>query len=210
MVTAARPKPAAARIRSFLKASDGPLTVAVCYASAYGLWWLNENTADRPVTLFVGDMGRCLRPDKRLTVQHGATVFVKRADTTVLRARRHGGGVRLCHLKAWAAGPEHRRRALLGSANLTRRGLCDNIEAVAEPAGGDLRLVLGQVDAAVACAVPGGRRALRLLTPQPKPPPVPRSLRRPVGGSARPADVGVQRRLGPRQRPAHTSLAGFS
>lgn len=143
--------PAADRIEQFLKDRlKGDLFVAVGYASTPGLSWLNQQTKGRNVTLLIGDA----RPRwfKQATAEDRgeALDFLRRDDVEVrnwYRTRRAADGERDAHLKVWAV--RDRRdfvtAALVGSANLSDKGLHTSVEVIVEARGEDLRYVVSQI-----------------------------------------------------------------
>lgn len=135
---------AEARISRFLDDHPyGELFVAVGYASVAGLAWLAKRTAGRPVTLLIGN-AQASRFQKASAADRMATLeFLHRGDVEVknwYQTGRDGRPARDAHLKAWVViGPGGDVVAgLSGSANLTRRGLFENIESYGEVSGVDL------------------------------------------------------------------------
>ena len=131
------------RIEQFLAANPaGPLVVAVGYASAFGLAWLQNRTAGRPVSVLIGDT----RPAYWQKMSSGdrsmARTFLRRSDVEVHNWYRTGqskDGRSEAHLKAWLVHDRTRVvAALVGSANLTHNGLYKNVEVMVEPASTDL------------------------------------------------------------------------
>lgn len=128
------------RIERFLSDyPEGRLLVAVGYASPYGLAWLSERTAGRPVQLLIGDAR-----DRYYTRAYPESIsaslaFLARADVEVrnwYRTNKSRQGAAKAHLKAWAV--EHHGwpvAALAGSANLTYAGATANVEAMVEATG---------------------------------------------------------------------------
>lgn len=116
--------------------STGRLIVCVGSASVSGLAWLAEHTAQRPVTLLIGDLqGRNFQhatdADRR-----AALAFVQRSDVEVhnwYRTARSTAGRAEAHLKLWAACDERGvpHAYLVGSANLTTAGFAENVELMA-------------------------------------------------------------------------------
>ena len=134
--------PAGDRVERFLAAHpDTPLTVCVGSASVTGVAWLAERTRDRPVKLLIGDLKS--RNFRKSTDQNrrAALKFVRRDDVSILawrRPKRSSKRSSDAHFKMWfAAGVGKDPHAfLVGSANLTKTGLYNNIEvmAMADPA----------------------------------------------------------------------------
>ena len=122
------------RIERFLRThSTGRLIVCVGSASVSGLVWLAEHTAQRPVTLLIGDLqGRNFQhatdADRRAALE-----FVQRSDVEVhnwYRTARSAAGRSEAHLKVWATCDERGapHAYLVGSANLTTAGFAENVE----------------------------------------------------------------------------------
>ena len=120
------------QIERFLRDNpSGPLWVTVGFASAFGLAWLNERTRGRPVRLLIGDtrtgFANYSEDDRRAAIR-----FIQRPDVSVRNWYRKHGGHRTAHAKTWMVEPDQRAgiagRILVGSANLTRRGLLHNVE----------------------------------------------------------------------------------
>ncbi len=131
---------------------DGALFVAVGYASVAGLAWLGERTVGRPVTLIIGN-AQASRFQKATAADRGAVFeFLRRRDVEVRNWYRTGRGGRAAsdaHLKVWAVlGPGgHVTAALVGSANLTRQGLFENVETCVEASDADLPALRHQITA---------------------------------------------------------------
>lgn len=132
---------AADRVERFLdEHPGGPLVVCVGSASVPGIVWLARHSRTRPVTLLIGDMksrnfAKATEADRRAALR-----FVQRGDVTVLnwyRSDRSSQGPSEAHLKVWAACDDAGipQAFLVGSANLTKAGLHNNIElmTVADP-----------------------------------------------------------------------------
>lgn len=122
----------AEQIERFLRDNpSGPLLVTVGYASAYGLGWLNERTAGRPVKLLIGDTRKGFSKYKERD-RLAAIEFIQRQDVSVLNWYRKKGGQRTAHAKAWLVEPDLHAgisgAVLVGSANLSKRGLHRNFE----------------------------------------------------------------------------------
>ncbi|MCY3925903.1 MAG: phospholipase D family protein [bacterium] len=144
---------AADRIDRFLNEHpNGALFVAVGYASVAGLAWLGERTVGRPVALIIGN-AQASRFQKATAADKGAAVeFLRRRDVEVrnwYRTGRGGGAASDAHLKVWAVlGPGgHATAALVGSANLTRQGLFENVETCVEASDADLPVLRQQITA---------------------------------------------------------------
>ncbi len=148
------PVPAAEVIEDFLRDNpQGKLYVAFGYASAYGLSWLDQRTRGRPVWLLVGDIrtGFSNQPDAdRLA----ALSFLERSDVEVrnwYRTNKNRLGKAKAHMKVWMVQPDSSRHirgaVLVGSANLTRAGLYNNFEMMAEVATADHPRLFSQMNA---------------------------------------------------------------
>ncbi len=141
------------RVERFLRShTTGRLVVCVGSASVSGLVWLAERTAQRPVTLLIGDLqGRNFQhatdADRR-----AALAFVQRNDVDVrswYRTARNAAGRSEAHLKVWAACDERGvpHAYLVGSANLTTAGLADNVELMAVADGREHDYLSGALQA---------------------------------------------------------------
>ena len=113
------------QIEQFLKRNrDGPLLVVVGFASAFGLRWLHERTRHRDVSLLIGDIGTGFRNFSR-DDRRSAVEFLRRSDVQVRQCAT-------LHAKAWLVHSDPSRPSagavLVGSANLTKRGLIQNVE----------------------------------------------------------------------------------
>ena len=122
-------------IRKFLRDnSQGPLWVTVGFASAYGLGWLNQQTTGRKVNLLIGDTRTGFSKFSEYDRQQ-AIDFLQRSDVSVKNWYRRRGGHRTAHAKAWMVCPDPQvgveSAALVGSANLTKKGLFENTEMLA-------------------------------------------------------------------------------
>ena len=120
------------RIERFLRENPARrLWVTVGFASAFGLAWLEERTVGRPVELLIGDIrtgfSNCTEADRLAAIR-----FIQRQDVSVRNWYRKRGGYRVAHAKAWIVEPdplnENSGAVLVGSANLTKQGLLNNIE----------------------------------------------------------------------------------
>ena len=141
---------AASQIEAFLWSdATAPLTVAVGFASVRGLAWLAERTADRPVTLVIGDCRQMRFAKASAADRQIAQSFLARDDVMVKNWYRKHPEPAEAHLKVWVAHTEKGPAALVGSANLTGAGLFRNWEMVAEPAPSDLPRVVDEVEALV-------------------------------------------------------------
>lgn len=127
------------RIERFLRDNpSGTLWVAVGFASAFGLSWLNQRTSGRPVRLLIGDTRTGFDKHKD-TDRLGAIRFLQRSDVQVRSWYSKRGGYRTAHAKAWSVETDKHLgtpgSVLVGSANLTKQGLFKNFEmlAVAAP-----------------------------------------------------------------------------
>ena len=132
-----------ARIEQFVSVyPDGPLFVAVGYASANGVAWLQRIAPDRPVRLLIGHPKRKWWTNASDQNARRAERFIRRSDTEVRNWYRTGKskhGAAAAHLKVWIIRPPGRGpSALVGSANLTGQGLDTNVEVLVEAMGSDL------------------------------------------------------------------------
>lgn len=160
---------AAARIEQFLvKYPDEPLTVAVGYASVKGLAWLAHHTANRPVTLLIGNC----RKSHFTKWSHGdrasTVAFLNRPDVVVKNWYKKRPPPSEAHLKVWVAHTTTAPRVLLGSANLTGAGLFQNREAVAEAAEPDRLRIANSVHDLVEKGWDVKARLLDYLSEQPQ------------------------------------------
>lgn len=133
------------QIERFLKRNrQGPLLVAVGYASAFGLRWLNERTARRDVSLLIGDVetgfSNFTEDDRKSAVE-----FLRRPDVQV-RQRRD------LHAKAWLVQRDPDAAVadavLVGSANLSKQGLLHNVEMLSVVPESEHDRLYAQMDAA--------------------------------------------------------------
>ena len=161
------------QIEAFLRSDPAaPLTVAVGFASVRGLAWLAARTADRPVTLVIGDCRRRYFAKASSTDREIALSFLARGDVTVKNWYRKYPVPAEAHLKVWIAYTEKGPAALVGSANLTAAGLFRNWEMVAEPGPSDLPRVVDEVEALVDQAVNAKPRLMEhIRVDRDKPPP---------------------------------------
>jgi len=126
---------AAARVEQFLvKYPDGRLTVAVGYASVKGVAWLSRHTANRSVTLLIGNCQKSHFTKWSRDDRASAVAFLNRPDVVVKNWYKKRPTPSEAHMKVWVAHTTTAPRVLLGSANLTGAGLFQNREAVAEAA----------------------------------------------------------------------------
>ena len=123
------------QIYKFLRDNpDGSLWVVVGFASAYGLRWLNQRSKGRKVNLLIGDtrtgFANFSEDDRQKAID-----FLQRSEVSVRNWYRRHGGHRTAHAKAWMVRPDPQAgvesAVLIGSANLTRRGLFENAEMLA-------------------------------------------------------------------------------
>ena len=159
----------AERIEQFLaKYPEGPLTVAVGYASVKGISWLGRHTANRPVTLLIGNCRKShftkwSRDDRASTV-----AFLNRKDVEVKNWYKKRPTPSEAHLKVWVAHKATTPGVLLGSANLTGAGLFRNREAVAETADQDRHRIANSVNELVENAWDVKERLLGYLSEHPQ------------------------------------------
>ncbi|MXW42542.1 MAG: hypothetical protein F4X48_01275 [Acidimicrobiia bacterium] len=120
------------RIAQFLRENpSGQLWVTVGFSSAFGLAWLEERTAERPVKLLIGDyrtgFSKYTEADRLAAIR-----FIQRQDVSVRNWYRKRGGYRVAHAKAWIVDSDllngNSGAVLVGSANLTKQGLLHNVE----------------------------------------------------------------------------------
>ena len=118
--------------------------VAVAIASVAGLAWLGERAAHRRVTLILGKSEPSRFRAASDTDRTAALEFLRRDDVQVASWTGTGessGTGSEANLRVWAV-PDSSGRvaaALVGSANLTLKGLFRNVETCAEAAAADLR-----------------------------------------------------------------------
>ena len=159
----------AERIEQFLaRYPDGRLTVAVGYASVKGLAWLARHTANRPVTLLIGNCRKSHFTKWSRDDRASAVAFLNRADVVVKNWYKKRPTPSEAHLKVWVA-QGTTPGVLLGSANLTGAGLFHNREAVAETAEPDRRRIANSVDGLLGDAWDVKERLLGYLSEQPQP-----------------------------------------
>ncbi len=143
---------AADRIERFLAANpSGPVVIAVGYASAFGLSWLQERTARRPVSVLIGDTRAVYWQKMTSDDRAEAKRFLDRRDVEVhnwYRTDQSRDDRSEAHLKAWLVHNRTRvTAALVGSANLTHNGLYKNVEIMVEPAARDLPTIWSEAHA---------------------------------------------------------------
>ena len=159
----------AGRIEQFLaKYPDGRLTVAVGYASVKGLAWLARHTANRPVTLLIGNCRKSHFTKWSRDDRAGAVAFINRPDVDVKNWYKKRPTPSEAHLKVWVAHTTTSPRVLLGSANLTGAGLFRNREAVAEAADPDRPSIAQDVNDLIGNAWDAKERLLGYLSEQPE------------------------------------------
>ena len=104
--------------------------MAMGFASAFGLAWLDERTQGRPVKLLIGDL-RTGFANHSESDRSAAIRFIQRPDVSVLSWRPAAGSV---HSKCYLVQPDPTAGiegdVLVGSANLTRQGLYSNRETL--------------------------------------------------------------------------------
>lgn len=135
---------ASSRIEQFLRDHpDEDLLIAVGYATAAGMAWLAQRTAGRRVSLLIGDTRsqwwkKVSEPDRAACLE-----FMHRPDVEVrnwYRTKRSRSGESSAHLKVWAMHDSWSPvSALVGSGNLTRKGLDSNVEVMVEAHASDMR-----------------------------------------------------------------------
>ncbi len=134
------------RIGRFLEANPlGSLLVAVGYATPAGLAWLHQRTESRAVSVLIGDAHRVYWRNVTVSDRVAARQFLLRSNVEVhnwYRTSRSKEGASEAHLKIWLVYNRNRvSAALVGSANLTNKGLHNNTEIMVEPVIKDLRNV---------------------------------------------------------------------
>ncbi len=135
---------ASSRIEQYLKDHpDGDLLVAVGYATAPGMAWLARRTVGRRVSLLIGDTRSQWWMKMSESDRAACLTFLRRGDVEIrnwYRTKRSRSGESSAHLKVWAV---HNNwlpvSALVGSGNLTRKGLDDNVEVMVEAHGRDMQ-----------------------------------------------------------------------
>lgn len=135
---------ASSRIEQYLRDHPGgDLLIAVGYATAPGMAWLARRTAGRRVSLLIGDTRsqwwkKMSEPDRAACL-----AFIRRDDVEIrnwYRTKRSRSGESSAHLKVWTVHDNWSPvSALVGSGNLTRKGLDDNVEVMVEAHGNDMR-----------------------------------------------------------------------
>lgn len=118
---------------------DGHIYVATGFASPYGLAWLHRRTRHRAVTVVIGGSSlddkywnKGSKEDK-----DAAREFLDRSDVSVCVWKGSHAGSEL-HAKLWITKSHAEIDVLLGSANLTKNGLCINREAMTRARDEDL------------------------------------------------------------------------
>lgn len=135
---------AALRIERFLADHPhGDLLVAVGYATPAGVAWMARRTQGRRVSLLIGDARQEWWKQASDADRRDCLAFLNSPDVEVrnwYRTKRSRHGEASAHLKVWVAhddwGP---RSALVGSGNLTRKGLEGNVEVMVEARDQDRR-----------------------------------------------------------------------
>ena len=160
----------AERIEQFLaKYPDGPLTVAVGFASVKGIAWLARHTTNRPVTLLIGNCRKNHFAKWSHDDRASAVAFLNRQDVEVKNWYKKRPTPSEAHLKVWVAHQATAPGVLLGSANLTGAGLFRNREAVAEAAEPDRSRIARDVNDLVAKGWDAKKRVLDHLSEYPQP-----------------------------------------
>lgn len=135
---------ASSRIEQYLKDHPtGDLLIAVGYATAPGMAWLARRTAGRRVSLLIGDTRSQWWKKVSESDRAACLAFIRRGDVEIrnwYRTKRSRSGESAAHLKVWAVHDNWSPvSALVGSGNLTRKGLDDNVEVMVEAHGNDMR-----------------------------------------------------------------------
>ena len=141
---------AAERIEHFLEDHPrGDLWIAVGYATPAGIAWLNDRTRGRYVHLLIGNTQSTYWKRVAAADRQATAAFLQSGDTAVrnwYRTAKSKQGASDAHLKAWiVADRDAPVAALVGSANLTRQGLEENIELMVEATGDDLDRCWGKM-----------------------------------------------------------------
>ena len=144
------PVNAAERIEQFLADHPhGDLWIAVGYVTPAGIGWLNDRTQGRRVHLLIGNTQSAYWENVAAGDNRSAAGFLKRQDTAVknwYRTAKSKQGASDAHLKAWLVADRGVPvAALVGSANLTRKGLEENAEMMVEATGDDLARCCAQM-----------------------------------------------------------------
>lgn len=124
---------------------DAPVTVVVGFASVWGLAWLNDNTKGRKVNLLIGDARQNHFAKSSESNKRNAVNFLRRTDVNVSNWYRRGNNPSEIHMKAWLIETPAQSAALVGSANLTKKGIRQNQELMVEASGSDLNYSINQI-----------------------------------------------------------------
>lgn len=120
---------------------DGGQLIAVGYATPAGAAWLAERSTNRRVQLLIGDTRYQYWKHAAGNGRKICQAFMERPDVEIrnwYRTNRCAAGEPAAHLKAWAVTNNGAATGVLvGSGNLTRKGLTDNVEIVVEAHGDD-------------------------------------------------------------------------
>ena len=121
----------------------GDLLIAVAYATPAGMAWLARRTTGRRVSLLIGDTRSQYWTKVTESDRDACLAFMRRSDVEIrnwYRTKKSRSGEASAHLKVWAV---HQHwspvSALVGSGNLTRKGLDDNVEVMVEAHNRDMR-----------------------------------------------------------------------
>ena len=127
----------------------GDLLIAVAYATPAGMAWLARRTTGRRVSLLIGDTRSQYWTKVTESDRDACLAFMRRSDVEIrnwYRTKKSRSGESSAHLKVWAV---HQNwspvSALVGSGNLTRKGLDDNVEVMVEAHNRDMRQTWGTV-----------------------------------------------------------------
>ena len=136
--------PASSRIERYLKDHpNGDLLIAVGYATAPGMAWLARRTSGRRVSLLIGDTRSQWWKKMSESDRAACLAFIRRGDVEIrnwYRTKKSRSGESAAHLKVWAVHDNWSPvSVLVGSGNLTRKGLDDNVEVMVEAHGNDMR-----------------------------------------------------------------------
>ena len=135
---------AGARIEQYLvDHPSGDLLIAVAYATPAGMAWLARRTTGRRVSLLIGDTRPQYWTKVKASDRDACLAFMGRNDVEIrnwYRTKKSRSGESSAHLKVWAVHQDWSPvAALVGSGNLTRKGLDDNVEVMAEAHNRDMR-----------------------------------------------------------------------
>ena len=130
---------------------SGHLYVLVGFASIWGLSWLHQHTIGREVTLVIGNTRKRYFKNGTSEDRREANDFLARRDVAFrnwYRTSKNSRGASDLHIKGWLVvdGDNQPQGGLNGSANLTKKGLIENIEFMSAVTGGDLSEMWNRFD----------------------------------------------------------------